>query len=256
MKLKNVFDENKTEKNKMKIVILTTPTDHHTYFVNKIANEFEIEAVFFESEHVQFPFDTTAPFAEEESDYEKSNFFKSVPDTIDSNIPIHSVPTVNHSSFGSLIKKYNPDIGVVFGCGRIKPHVFENLTNGLINVHRGIAEQYRGLDSDLWAIYHGDYENIGVTIHFVDEDLDTGKIIFSKSMRFASKDTIFHIRYKTTVMAADMVIQALKNKQKSSLKVYPNNHEKSRYYSAMPAVLKPVCEKKYQQFIKKRFSRA
>ena len=43
------------------------------------------------------------------------------------------------------------------------------------------AQYYRGLDSDLWAIYHRDYKNIGVTIHMVDSELDTGEILYQEN---------------------------------------------------------------------------
>ena len=51
---------------------------------------------------------------------------------------------------------------------------------GTINIHRGYAQSYRGLDSDLWAIYNEEFDKIGVTLHYVDEKLDNGRIILKK----------------------------------------------------------------------------
>ena len=64
-----------------------------------------------------------------------------------------------------------PDLGVVFGTRKISTKIINLFKFGLINIHRGIVEKYRGLDSEYWALYHRDYKNIGITIHQVSEDL-------------------------------------------------------------------------------------
>ena len=74
--------------------------------------------------------------------------------------------------------------------------LFQFFKFGLINVHRGIINKYRGLDSDLWAIYHKDLDNIGVTIHKVDENLDTGKRNRSKKIKnYKKKIKIYQLKF-------------------------------------------------------------
>lgn len=47
---------------------------------------------------------------------------------------------------------------------------------GILNFHASMLPKYRGLGSVFQAIAHGDKE-IGYTLHFVDEDIDTGNIL-------------------------------------------------------------------------------
>ena len=136
--------------------------------------------------------------------------------------------------------------------GKIEPGVFSLFRYGIINIHRGIVNRYRGLDSDLWAIYHNDFDNIGVTIHFVEENLDSGDVLGMGKIQFSREDKIFHLRYKTTVMAADMVVDILTNFENYKKGVIKQKKE-SQYYSAMPSVLKPVCRDKFNQFIKTNY---
>ena len=80
-----------------------------------------------------------------------------------------------------------PDLGVVFGTRKISKKIINLFKFGLINIHRGIVEKYRGLDSEYWALYHRDYKNIGITIHQVSEDLDTGKVIVQRKLKMKKK---------------------------------------------------------------------
>ena len=59
----------------MKIVILTTQTTHHTYFVQKISEKYRIEAVVLETESNAAPFLTHHDFEDKRNDYEKDVFF-------------------------------------------------------------------------------------------------------------------------------------------------------------------------------------
>jgi hypothetical protein len=47
-----------------------------------------------------------------------------------------------------------------------------------INYHAGINPKYRGQDPAYWARVQGDAEHAGITIHLVDEGVDTGAVLF------------------------------------------------------------------------------
>ena len=236
----------------MRIAILSTETYHHTYFINCIASSFNVASVFYETEHLSFPFDTDSPFMEEENAFENRNFFIDIPDAVSDKIPIHRVPNVNVHEFRDMVQAYEADLALVFGCGKIKPHVFSLFNKGLINVHRGIATEYRGLDSDLWAIYHDDFNNIGVTLHFVDEELDTGDITKVERITYTESDKIFHLRYKSTILATEMMIDVISKYCKNELSRMKQT-KYGRYYSAMPTVLTAECIKKFDRYIISKF---
>jgi len=54
-----------------------------------------------------------------------------------------------------------------------------------VNIHGGILPKYRGLDSHLWAASRQDWMSIGVTAHFLTEDLDCGPKIISAPLKNA-----------------------------------------------------------------------
>jgi methionyl-tRNA formyltransferase len=47
----------------------------------------------------------------------------------------------------------------------------------IINVHCGITPRYRGTHGAFWAVVEKDWENIGVTVHYLDKGIDTGRIL-------------------------------------------------------------------------------
>ncbi len=235
---------------KKKIVILSTKTDHHTYFINRLYEEgFDIAGVVYENEMGKPSFNATSPFGKKEIDFEKSKFFIKVPRTVYRKIKINNVKTINTLYASKVVRNLKADLGVVFGCGKIRPHVFQLTKMGLINIHRGLSEEYRGLDCDLWPIYHSDYQNMGVTVHQVDEKLDTGNIIYIKRMKLKKGMKTHEIRYYTTIIATDLVIRALKNLEKSKIK-FRNQRKKGRYYSFMPLSLKKIVEERFNNYCK------
>lgn len=237
----------------MRILILSSNTPHHVYFINRIADLWNIVGVLYETEHPKFPFDAKAPYADQEAQFEQENFFKTVSYVLPATLPVHTVSTVNTPEAAEIIRFYQADIALVFGCGRIRSPVFPLFPQGLINVHRGIASEYRGLDCDLWPIYHGDFENMGVTLHYVAENLDTGDVIAEERLQYGPNYHISQIRYYTTVMATDLMLDVLqKVAQRRGARVKLEKH--GRYYSAMPAPLKALCEKKFDRYIKNKFS--
>ena len=231
----------------MKFCILTTNTIHHAYFISEIEKIFDISYIVYETDKLNFSYKTESNFGKLEESFE--NFFfnqTEIPDKFKS--PVVSVSSVNSKAFKRIAENYEADFAIVFGCGKIQPHVFELFHEGMINVHRGISKKYRGLDSDLWAIYENDFDNIGVTLHYIDEDLDTGPIIFEGGINIPSSIEIFQLRAYTTLLATEQIIEIIYKKfNKVNFNLIPQ--KPGRYFSAMPSKEKEECEKILKRYV-------
>jgi methionyl-tRNA formyltransferase len=72
---------------------------------------------------------------------------------------------------------YRLDLLVVHGFNwRLPAAVLRIPSSGVINVHSSLLPRYRGPAPVLWAIRNGDAE-IGLTVHRMDEQFDTGPIL-------------------------------------------------------------------------------
>jgi len=220
----------------MKILILSTPTKHHTYFINKIAKYHNICGIIYERKVLKKDY-PTGPFYDNLADKFEDKFFENeVPNYLSDDLKkkIVEVHSVNNRHLQKHIESMNPDLIITFGTGIVKPYIFNIPKWGTINIHRGDASSYRGLDSDLWAIKNEDFDKINVTIHYVDEDLDTGDILMDGGISLTKVEEIYHLRYHTTMLATDMMLRTLNLFEEKGGKVKGTKQENlGDYYTAM-----------------------
>ena len=85
------------------------------------------------------------------------------------------------------IKKFN--FLISFGYRYIiKKNILEQFKNNAINLHISYLPWNRGADPNLWSII--DNTPKGVTIHLIDEGIDTGEIIAQTKVCFSDDDTL------------------------------------------------------------------
>jgi methionyl-tRNA formyltransferase len=67
----------------------------------------------------------------------------------------------------------------------------------IINLHIGYLPWNRGAHPNFWSFY--DQTPIGVTIHQIDEGIDTGPIIYQQLVNFSEDDNTFSKTYRKLV---------------------------------------------------------
>jgi methionyl-tRNA formyltransferase len=76
-----------------------------------------------------------------------------------------------------MLAGYRLDLLVVYGFNwKLPAAVLRTPRSGVINIHSSLLPRYRGPAPVLWAIRNGDAE-IGLTVHRMDEQFDTGPIL-------------------------------------------------------------------------------
>lgn len=220
---------------------MSSGQNHHKYFIKKLKEKkFKFTYIFFDKKKF------SSPFATGITDKKKQDYFEK---KIIKNFVIDPKPKyiydLNSAHVMTEIKKIKPDLGVVFGTRKLSKELINIFKDGLVNIHRGYIQKYRGLDSDYWTLYHKDYSNLGVTLHYVDENLDTGNIIDQKFLKIDKKFKIFQLRYLTTELSVNILKDFLK-KYISKKKISSLKQKKiGQYYSFMPKVLMKQIEKKF-----------
>jgi len=104
---------------------------------------------------------------------------------------------INSEEFIAIVKKYNCDLFVSMSFNQIFKTEIINLPRyKTINCHAGKLPFYRGRNVLNWALIN-DEKEFGITVHYVDEGIDTGDIILQKSYEISDKDD-----YKTLLERA------------------------------------------------------
>jgi methionyl-tRNA formyltransferase len=236
-------------KQKLKSVLLTTDTPHHRYFAGMTSALFPWQAILVETRKISPPFELNHPFEKKRDEYEKKVLLKGNDQSFSEVSDTYLYDSVNSKDAISKLNALSPDIIMVFGTGKLHPAVIETANIACFNLHGGNPEHYRGLDTHLWAIYHRDFNNLVTSLHFVNDTLDAGEIIFQAQLPLTKKSKIFQLRSINTqicVELSNLASFALNNHQ-----VLPRRKQiaSGRYYSYMPSVLKEDCVKKFEGYV-------
>jgi methionyl-tRNA formyltransferase len=239
----------------LKVLILTTKTYHHLYFLNQLSLDKRLDILsLFEKKKIKFNFKTNHQLDNLRNSYERLIIFKKkIKYSLLKNKK--EVRDINSKTSINLIKKFNPEIIISYGVGKIKSSFLNNFKKKTFNLHGGHPEYYRGLDSFLWAIYHKDFSKFYVTLHKVDNAFDTGDIIYKKKLIFNRKTNIYNLRLLSTNMClilSKKIIKQFLFHRKFKVK---SQNKKGRYYSAMPSVLKENCIKNFNNYIKNKYGK-
>ena len=88
------------------------------------------------------------------------------------------------------LKKINPKLIILAGfLKKIPPSYLSFFKNKIINIHPSLLPKYKGLNTHQRALKAKEKFS-GCTIHYVNKELDSGKIIAKKKVKIFKKDTL------------------------------------------------------------------
>jgi formyltetrahydrofolate deformylase len=109
-----------------------------------------------------------------------------------------------------VCKKYNIDLIVLARYMRIlSPNFVWRYPNRIINIHPSLLPAFPGALAYEQAFERGT-KIIGVTSHYVTENLDQGPIIFQDSFKVTPEDTLESIKIAGQKLEADTLLKATK----------------------------------------------
>ena len=243
----NTVLENKSSE--LRIAILTTRTPHHMAYVKAISEVYPNTMVFEEKRDISVGFDTVHEVEELRDRYETETYFNGKLPDFSAFCPYLTFGDLNHPDCVQAIEDFAPDAVFTFGTGRIGGNVVQIRPNRFINVLSADPEQYRGLDTHLWAMYHGDFENLVASLHRVDPDHDQGGVVMKKPVILNRHMKFYELRKATCDACINMSLEALEMLEKFDQFISQPQRYIGRHYSFMPSVLKDRCIQKFYTHI-------
>jgi formyltetrahydrofolate deformylase len=118
-----------------------------------------------------------------------------------------------------ICKKYNIDLISLARYMRIlSPNFVWRYPNRIINIHPSLLPAFPGASAYAQAYERGT-KIVGVTSHYVTENLDQGPIIFQDSFKVDPNDTLEKIKSKGQKLEADTLLKATKMHLENKLEV-------------------------------------
>lgn len=180
--------------------------------------------------------------------------FKNIKElTKDLNIPYMVVPDHNHPKSLQFLQKIKPDVILFTGGGLLRQSVLEIPRLGVLNCHTGILPQYRGMDVVEWTAVEGKVDSIGfgITLHFMDNGVDTGPILLKRKISPEPGATFEEIRAELEILMVELMIQGVRGLREGSLVPVPQALKEGRQYFVMHPRVKEVARKRLAAQIKK-----
>ncbi len=146
-------------------------------------------------------------------------------------IPIIWTDSIKNDYFYKSLVNLNPDI-IVLGGGwheLLPQRVFSFPKLGCINTHPSLLPEFRGTSITRWQVLHN-IKKSGSTIHYVDENFDTGGVLAQKEFYLKRDYTPQELFFELGKVGAEIMVDLLKKfLSEGKQKPYFIDHNKHYY---------------------------
>lgn len=123
-------------------------------------------------------------------------------------LDVYQPAKLKSQDFLNTIKKLNPNLIVVVAFRKLPAEVWQHPEYGTFNLHASLLPQYRGAAPINWAIINGETQT-GVTSFFIDEKIDTGRIIVQEKTLIKREETAGSLHDKLMLLGAAAVLKTV-----------------------------------------------
>ncbi len=135
---------------------------------------------------------------------------------LENNIPVLQPEKLKNEDFINVLTEYKADLFVVVAFRKLPKEVWSLPQKGTINIHASLLPQYRGAAPINWAVINGE-EITGVTLFFIDEQIDCGKIIAYQETPISPKDNAGNVHDNLMAAGAKLLLETLPDIENNSL---------------------------------------
>ena len=123
-------------------------------------------------------------------------------------IPVIEVEDLNDAGFAKQLALLDIDLFVVVAFRILPKHILETPKIGSINLHASLLPKYRGAAPIHWAVINGEDET-GCTIFFLDEKVDTGKIILQRRIPVSNNETTGDVYSRLMEIGSEALLESI-----------------------------------------------
>ncbi len=125
------------------------------------------------------------------------------------NIPVMQPVRIKTPEAIAELKQYEADVYIVAAFGQIlSQEILDMPKYGSLNIHASLLPKYRGASPIQRVIIDGEAET-GVTIMQMDAGIDTGDMLYKKSIAIENTDNYETLHDKLLVLGGEAIVEAL-----------------------------------------------
>ena len=158
---------------------------------------------------------------------------------ISKGIPVIQPEKLKNHQFLEELRSYQADLQIVVAF-RMLPEVVWNMPRlGTFNLHGSLLPQYRGAAPINWAVINGETET-GVTTFFLQQEIDTGNVIFAEKTPILIDDNAGTIHDKLMMIGASLVVKTVESIKSGNYPQIPQ--DMSLELKSAPKIFKETCQ--------------
>jgi methionyl-tRNA formyltransferase len=138
---------------------------------------------------------------------------------------------VNAPAFLAELRAASTDLIVSVSCPQIfQQELIDLPAHGCLNVHGALLPSYRGVLPSFWMLANG-ARRAGVSIYFVNEQIDAGDLCAQSSFPIEPDDTLDSLLRRSKAVAADLLLGAIRSIEAGTITRVPLDTAGGSYYS-------------------------
>lgn len=127
---------------------------------------------------------------------------------LENGLPVLQPRNLKDDQFLAELKSLQADLQIVVAFRMLPAGVWQMPTIGTFNLHGSLLPQYRGAAPINWAIINGE-QVTGVTTFFLQQEIDTGKILFQEKITIHEDETAGELHDRMKIIGASLVLKTV-----------------------------------------------
>jgi len=164
---------------------------------------------------------------------------------VENNLNLLQPTNLKDKNFILELRNLNADLFVVVAFRMLPKIVWDMPKNGTINLHGSLLPQYRGAAPINWAIINGEKQT-GVTTFFINEKIDTGKIIDKQTVDIELNDTAGTLHDKLMITGAELLTKTICQIKSGEYSEIEQDTLINENINEAPKIFKETCKINWQ----------
>ena len=155
-------------------------------------------------------------------------------------IPVLQPAKLKDPAFLEQLAALKANLFVVVAFRMLPKEVWQMPVLGTFNLHASLLPQYRGAAPINWAIINGE-KFTGVTTFFLDEQIDTGRILFQEPCTIEEYEDAGALHDKLMAMGAELVFKTVDAIENHRIKPYDQSSGLNKKLHPAPKLTRDNC---------------
>lgn len=225
----------------MRIALLTTDCPPALRCAGNLADIYDLCGILVRTVPPTLPFATAHHLDDDQATFEVDAWFGGTPPALADIAPVHTVPDMIGDKAAAVLKSLKPDVVISLNAGPTGGAIIDMMENRALVLHPGNPQDYRGEDTHLWAVYHGDESRLECIVQYAALEPNSGSVLASTPLVIPSGMPLAGLRRAVTDGYIIGMGKVLTFFDGGGMLSVTRLQQLGKLYTPMPAVLKDYC---------------